>query len=325
MNNMPVFASPLGGLLEQYIAHRRMRGYKSADGEKDIRQFDAYAAASPITTDRLTKELVEAYIARRPGEKPSTQCHRVSTVRCFGKYLVRRGIDAYVLPNGILTVVKYGFVPYVLSTEEVARLMGAADLLPYRACSPQRHIVMPMMLRLIYGCGLRISEAIKLRVGDVDLKTGVLLVRAAKFNKNRYVPMAQSLLQRCRSYAERLAVAINAESPFLPSPTRGLYCIGTVGHAFRQCLIIAGISHTDDGPTVHSLRHSFAVHNLVRWGMENKDVNALLPYLSAYMGHENLLGTERYLKMTVEMFPEIRDRINAGCSWIMPEVSRHED
>lgn len=133
-----------------------MRGYKSASSEEDIRQFDVYVAASPITTDRLTKELVEAYIAHRPGEKPSTQCHRVSTVRCFGKYLVRCGTDAYVLPEGILTTGKYSFVPHVLSTEEVANLMGAAALLPYRARSPQRHIVIPMMLRLIYGCGLRI-------------------------------------------------------------------------------------------------------------------------------------------------------------------------
>ena len=73
------------------------------------------------------------------------------------------------------------------------------------------------------------------------------------------------------------------------------------------------------------MRHSFAVNNLVKWGMEGKDVNALLPYLSEYMGHENLLGTERYLRMTVEMFPEMRERISAGCSWIMPEVIYHED
>lgn len=324
MNDMPVFISPFGSLLKQYIAHRRMRGYKSASGEVDIRQFDAYVAALPVTTDRLTKELVEAYITRRPGEKPSTQNHRVSTVRCFGKYLVRCGIDAYVLTNGVLSVSKYGFIPYVLSTEEVARLISAADLLPYRACSPSRHIVLPMMFRLIYGCGLRISEAIKLRIEDVDLQTGVLLVRTAKFNKDRYVPMAQSLLQRCQNYAARLALGSNAKSPFLPSPARGLYCKSTIGYAFRQCLFMAGIPHTDDGPTVHSLRHSFAVHNLMRWSTAAKDVNALLPYLSAYMGHENLLGTERYLRMTLEMFPEMRTRISAECSWIMPEVSRHE-
>lgn len=237
MNDMPIYASPLGSLLKQYVAHRRMRGYKSASGEEDIRQFDVYAAASPIATGGLTKELVEAYIAHRPGEKPSTQCHRVSTVRCFGKYLVRCGIDAYVLPNGVLTISKYGFVPHVLSTEEVARLMGAADSLPYRANSPQRHIVIPMMLRLIYGCGLRISEAIKLRIEDVDLQNGVLLVRTAKFNKNRYVPMSQSLLQRCQNYAAHLAAHNNPKSPFLPSPARGLYCKSTIGYAFRQCLV----------------------------------------------------------------------------------------
>lgn len=161
-------------------------------------------------------------------------------------------------------------------------------------------------------------------MGDVDLQTGVLLVRAAKFNKDRYVPMVQSLHQRCRSYA-RVSMGGKAESPFLPSPSGGFYHKSTIGYAFRKCLAIAGIRHFDDGPTVHSLRHSFAVHNLVRWGEENKDVSTLLPYLSAYMGHENLLGTERYLRMTAEMFPEMRERISAGCSWLMPEVARHED
>ncbi len=324
MTDMPVFTSPLGNLLEQYVAHRRMRGYNSTGSEHYIRQLDTYVAVSPMATDQLTKELVESFIARRPGEKPATQNHRVSTVRCLGKYLVRCGIDAYVLPNGVLSVGKYTFVPHVLSIEELVSLMAAADLLPYRASSPQRRIVIPMMLRLIYGCGLRISEAIRLRVEDVDLQTGVLHIRAAKFNKDRYVPIALSLLRRCQDYVARLALGSAASLPFLPSPRRGFYHKSTIGYAFRQCLVIAGIPHTDDGPTVHSLRHSFAVHNLVRWAKEGKDVNTLLPYLSSYMGHENLLGTERYLRLTVEMFPEMRDRIRTGCSWILPEVSYHE-
>lgn len=324
MKDIPVFTSKLAPLLTQYILYRRMRGYRSVSCEADLRQFDAYAAASPITTDRLTKELVEAYIAHRPGEKPQTQHHRISAVRCFGKYLVRCGMDAYVLPNGVFTVGKYLFLPYVFSTEEVARLMNMADLLPYRACSPQRHIVIPMMLRLIYGCGLRISEAIKLRADDVDLKAGVLRIRTAKFNKDRYVPITQTMLQRCQSYAELLSVEQSARSPFFSSPTRGYYSYSAIGHAFRHCLVMAGIPHSDDGPTLHSLRHSFAIHNLVRWGREGKDINAMLPYLSAYMGHENLLGTERYLKMTVAIFPEMREHISAGCSWVMPEVGFHE-
>lgn len=257
------FKSTLANLLREYIVYRRMRGYK-AKSENYIRQFDIYATASPIAAAQLTKELVESFIARRPGEKPATQHHRVSTIRCFAKYLVRRGIDAYVLPYGILAVEKYSFVPYVFRKEEVVRLMAAADSLPYRATSPRRHIVIPMMLRLIYGCGLRISEAIGLRDEDVDLHNGVLLIRAAKFNKDRYVPMAQSLLACCQDYVAQLGIGSETDSPFLPSPRRRFYNQSTIGYAFHQCLVIAGIPHTNDGPTVHSLRHSFAVHNLVK-------------------------------------------------------------
>jgi len=326
MSSKPIFTSPFARLLEQYVSHKKMCGYKFETGEYNVRQFDAFATTSQIASGTLTKELVEAYIAIRPGEKPSTQSHRISTMRCFSKYLARCGYDAYVLPYGMLSVAKYGFVPHIFSSNEVSRLISAADSLPRRSNSRQRHVVIPMMFRLIYGCGLRISEAINLQIENVDINTGVIFVRAAKFNKDRYVPMALSLLEKCRVYASAVLTGNNnAKSPFLPAPSGGFYCRSTVEHAFRQCLAIAGIPHYDDGPTVHSLRHSFACQCLVKWSREGKDINAMLPYLSAYMGHENLLGTERYLRMTKEMFPEVRERISAGCSWLMPEVDRSEN
>jgi len=324
MSRKPAFISPFGSMLEKYVEHKRMRGYKFDAGEYNIRQFDAYVAASPTATSQLTKALVENYIARRPGEKATTQSHRISTVRGFGKYLVRCGIDAYIQPYGTLSVAKYGFVPHIFSSEEVSRLLSAADALPYCANSPLRNIVIPIVFRVIYGCGLRISEAINLTAEDVNLQTGVIHVRATKFNKDRYVPMAQTLLCKCRDYATRVAVDVHTKSPFFPSPTESFYTKSTIGHAFSQCLAIAGIPHFDDGPTVHSLRHSWAVQNLVKWDTEGKDVSAMLPYLSAYMGHENLLGSERYLRMTMEMFPKIKKRISSECSWIMPEVVRSE-
>jgi integrase len=326
MNNNPFFMSSFASMIERYIEHKKTCGYKFETGEYEIRQFDAFAAALPIASGVLSKELVEAYIELRPGEKHSTQSHRISTIRCFGKYLVRCGLDAYVLPRGVLSVIKYGFVPHIFSRKDVVRLIAAADSLPYRANAPRRHIVIPMMFRLIYGCGLRISEAINLKIEDVDICTGVICIHGAKFNKDRYVPMAQSLLEKCRIYASKVVTSnSNTGLPFLPAPSGGFYNKSTIGHAFRQCLALAGIPHYDDGPTVHSLRHSFACHCLVKWGNEGKDINAMLPYLSAYMGHENLLGTERYLRVTKEILPEVRGRITAGCSWLMPEVTCHDD
>jgi integrase len=324
MKDAPAFTSPFGMQLNQFIEHKRMQGYKFITGEWNLRCFDAYVTALRAQEERLTKELVEAYIALRPGEKPSNQSHRISAMRCFGKYLVRCGVDAYVLPYGVLSIKKYGFIPHIFNEEEIIRFMNAADSLPETMNSPLRHIVIPMMFRMIYGCGLRISEACNLLAKDVDINNGVLFIRGTKFNKDRYVPMAKSLRQRCRSYVESAPIISEAGSPFFPNSSNNPYTRSTIGHAFRQCLVIAGIPHFDDGPTVHSLRHSFAVRNLVKWGMEGKDANALLPYLSAYMGHENLLGTERYLRLTMDAFPELRERIKAGCSWMMPEVVRHE-
>jgi len=324
MNQNYIYISPLGSLLKKYVEHRRMCGYKADTSIHNVRQLDKFAAYSPLTSAHLSKELVEAYIASRPGEKKSTQSQRVSTVRGFGKYLVRCGIDAYVLPYGTFSVAKYSFIPHVFNSKEISRLFSAAESLPYCANSPIRNIVIPMMFRVIYGCGLRISEALKLTVEDVNLQTGIILVRATKFNKNRYVPMAQSLFDRCKEYADRVVAEADAQSPFFPSPSLSFYSKSTIGYAFLQSLAIAGIPHFDDGPTVHSLRHSFAVENLIRWDEEGKDVNLMLPYLSAYMGHENLLGTERYLRMTVDMLPEVKKRISVGCSWIIPEVVRDD-
>ena len=125
-----------------------MQGYKFIVGEWDLRCFDTYVATLPAQANRLTKELVEAYIALRPGEKPSNQAHRISTMRCFGKYLVRCGVDAYVLPYGVLSIAKYGFIPHIFNEEEIVRFMSAADSLRETMNSPFRHIVIPMMFRV---------------------------------------------------------------------------------------------------------------------------------------------------------------------------------
>ena len=68
-------------------------------------------------------------------------------------------------------------------------------------------------------------------------------------------------------------------------------------------------------------RHSFACHRIMRWAREGTDVNAMLPVLSAYLGHEGLRGTERYLRLTAEMMPELREAVER-LSWVIPGSGR---
>ena len=109
-------------------------------------------------------------------------------------------------------------------------------------------------------------------------------------------------------------------APMFPSP-KGFYRGWSVSTTFRQLLVVAGIPHTDDGPTLHSLRHSFACHRIMRWAREGTDVNAMLPVLSAYLGHASLRGTERYLRLTAEMMPELRESVER-LSWVIPGSGR---
>lgn len=321
MSEKAVYESALSSKIASYVAARRAEGNKFVTGAYLMRQLDRLACDMGWGQDVLGRELVEEYVSPRPGEREATRANRVSAVRCFGRHLAAGGDEgAYVLPAVGLSVGKYDFVPRLLTEKEVARLFAAADSMRPCGVSPLRHVVTPMLLRVTYCCGLRISEATGLLWRDVDLERGVLAVRGAKFNKDRRVPMSGSLLAACRDYASAMEpFGRRPESWFLPSPN-GRYSSSAVGTTFRALLAAAGIPHYDDGPTLHSLRHSFACHRLAAWARDGTDVAAMMPYLSAYMGHEGLLGTERYLRLTGEMAPDLRGLVEATCSWVVPGV-----
>jgi len=178
---------------------------------------------------------------------------------------------------------------------------------------------MPEIFRLLYGCGLRLGEALNLRVRDVDLNKGVLTVRQGKFRKDRLVPPALSLVNRLRAYAARLGDR-PPDAIFFPSPRDGPISLGAVYSLFRELLIRCAIPHggRGKGPRVHDLRHGFAVHTLLRWYREGADLNAKLPLLATYLGHQRLLGTQRYLHLTAELFPEVMARVDAAFSDVIP-------
>lgn len=308
----------LGRSIAAYVAARRSQGYKFVTGGEVLGRLDRLASETGLAEGGLSRELVEAFVAPVPGEAARTRGVRVSAVRCLGSWLASRGEPAYVVPKGAASgVAKYGSKPRLLTEGEVARLLSAADSMAPRPQAPLRHLVMPALFRTVYACGLRISEALNLAVDDVDLAGGVIYVRGAKFNKDRAVPMSDALSERLRGYSPGTLAGRPGFSAFFPSPF-GFYEHSSAGLVFRTLLQAAGIPHYDDGPTVHSLRHSFACHRLARWAAAGEDVGALLPYLSAYMGHEGLLGTERYLRLTAEMRPDLRGRIEKSCSWMIP-------
>ena len=315
----PALSSPLAPSIEGLIASKRAQGYKYVASAYLLSKLDEFALESSWDSPTLGRELAEGFAAPRPGESWETTSGRRSVVRALGEFQVRRGEGAYVLPPGGPRP-KGRFAPVVLTEDEVRALLAAADSMVPTTRSPLRHVVVPALLRTTYACGLRIGEALTLTVSDVDLGAGLLTIRPenAKFRKGRTIPMSEALRQRLAEYGGRMGVR-GAPAPLFPSP-KGLYGPYTMCRLFHGLLLAAGIPHTDVGPTLHSLRHSFACHCIMRWAREGTDVNASLPFLSAYLGHEGIEGTERYLRLTAEMLPDLREAIEGKLSWVIPEA-----
>jgi len=184
----------------------------------------------------------------------------------------------------------------------------------------QRHRTLPLLFRLLYGCGLRVSEALALRVGDVDLAVGTVHIRDAKFGKERIVPLHPSLVQRFRQH---LPTSLTLTDPgwfVFPSPKGGAYGASTIYIYFRRFLWAAGISHggRGRGPRLHDLRHTFAVHCLQRWVTEEVELSSALPYLSAYLGHTGLKGTQDYLRLTAELYPHVVTAVESRFGPMLP-------
>ena len=214
------------------------------------------------------------------------------------------------------------FVPYIFTHEEIERIFQTADRIKSRSVSPHIHKILPVLLRMLYGCGLRVSEALQLTDQDVDLERGILTIRHAKFDQDRLIPMSSSLTEACRSY--RATMHLLPADYFFPARDRSQMSPLTIYNRFREILRISNIAYNGPGkgPRLHDLRHTFAVHTLQSWVKDRNDIYCMLPMLSVYLGHQRSSSTGRYLRLTAEVYPEIVSITSENCGYVIPSVRR---
>jgi site-specific recombinase XerD len=181
---------------------------------------------------------------------------------------------------------------------------------------PLRPEVMHTIIGLLYTLGLRISEAVHLQIGDIDEDRGALFIRQTKFFKERYVPYGPRLARHIASYLEaRRAMAPEPrkeDAVFIGWAGRPV-TIDRIRRHFKEVMIAAGIAPVNGAalPRVHDLRHTFAVHRLLRWYREGVDVQERLVLLSTFMGHGNIYATQQYLTITGALLDEANKRFRA--------------
>jgi len=298
------FTGPLAEPISNFLGEMRLSGYVYNEEGYYLRQIARTAEQEGLEANCLPKEFVESWCQKREHECHSNWGSRVVVMRKLTEYMSIRGMEAHK-PTIKVRQKKSAFTPHIYTDSELQRIFEQADLLPFYPNCPNRGPVASLLFRMLYSCGLRIFEALNLTMQDVDMDRGVLTILDSKFGKSRYVPMSPSLTERCREYAELIRGEAPIDAPFFPAPDGGPYSERAVYTTFRHILENAGIPHTGCGPRIHDLRHTFSVRCLKKWILSGKDLNAALPVLSAYLGHKGLNGTQKYLRLTADMYPDI--------------------
>ena len=295
------FESCFGPDFHDFIKYKRSLGFGYVRRDYILRRFDRFLVAAGAKRKHDLEQAALDWLASQPQRKPQTVAGDMAAARQLLAFLHRRDPRRYPAPNLPPNPRAQKFKPYIFSEEEVLHLVDLAKGLgpPEYRCA-----LYPALILLLYGTGLRFGEALRLRMRDVDLGNRVMWIVECK-GRTRWVPFHASLsapLEQYLRFRRWLTVPAPDDGFFAGLNGRNL-SIFTAGGAIRSLFCDAGLKPRSgrSGPRPTDFRHTFAVHRLTQWYREGVDLHARLPWLSAYLGHVNLLGTEKYLTATPEL------------------------
>lgn len=294
-------------LIDEYVTFKQSLGMRFRTESVILKAF--WGAMGDIDITQVSPQSVQNYLA---GTGPITAFwHRkFEALSGFYRYATTRGHIALSPLPTILPKRPPTFQPYIYTHDEYRRLVEMAHILDESQRCQVQSATFRTLLLLLYGTGLRISEALSLTLTDVDLSGSLLTIHNTKFFKTRWVPIGPQLNTVLVTYSKlrrQLPRPAQNVSAFLATRRGGALVRSTTERIFRLLCEHAGIRRSDEGrfqPRLHDIRHTFALNRLISWYREGADVQRLLPYLSTYLGHVDVKATQRYLTMTPELLHE---------------------
>jgi integrase len=318
---MDEYKSILAPFFKSYVEFKRSLGYK-IQSTHVFRNFDSYLCEQDYNSISLSETILSSWCKRRVNESEATRYQRINNIKNFAVYLNGFGYPSFVprLPKGCART----FSPYIFTQEELDRFFTSCDHFQYKVHYQSLHQILPALFRLLYGCGLRIGEALSLKFNDVDLKTGCITIHETKNGEERRLPVSDSLKTVLKQYVAHYRSNASGGEYFFVKQNGERCSASTIYKKFRKILFHADISHRGKGkgPRLHDFRHTFSVCSLVQMAEKGLDLYYCLPLLSKYLGHKSLAATDSYVRLTAEMHPKLLDKINRICAFIFPDFSR---
>jgi integrase/recombinase XerD len=314
------FKSIFSRQIQEMLEYRVSMGYSVKDYNKIFANFDRFCMNHFLNEAILTKEIAFAWCNDAKGNGKGG-FNRASALRGFAQYILLTGQEAYIMPPSFFPMPK-SKPPIIMNNVELKNFFEATDRYHNSKKNILCEFTVPVIFRLQYACGMRPQEVRCLRFMDFNFTESTIYIADGKRHKDRCLPVNADVMEMCKRYNRIVEKLIPNRTYFFQSQSGDAYTTNSLCSAFRMCWRMSGNETNRGSCTPYALRHNFATQILMRWIEEGRNLDAMIPYLSAYMGHESFTATYYYIHLLPERLALMDFTRSDG---IIPEVYNYEE
>lgn len=318
----PSFTSSFAEELDSYLNYRENLELTIGDYTSSLKKLDDFMV-NECGSKIFTKNNADKWIQKLPTESPQGHYRRINVSKLFFMFLFPQGYDLFLFDdvrNPPIT-----FTPHIYTKDEIQRYFEAVDT--YDSSKNLYHkIQLPVLFRILYSCGTRITETLMIRKMDIDLKEGIIHLSETKNKKERYIVLSKSLNDLMKQFADKTFYRLHDDDYIFQNYRGKRITADPIYEIHRKILLKAGIPYkgNGEGPRIHDWRHTFVINSFKQMADTGIDMYVALPILSTYLGHATIMATERYLRMTMELFPEISEKMEKSFEKVFEGVAYAE-
>jgi integrase len=286
-------------LFLEYIQYKRSLGFDYGFGViSNLIKLNDYLNSNNLTTIKIPEVLFYKWIQLRDDEAVSTQQKRYSAIHGFSQFLIKQGYkNIYDSEN--IVYKKENYIPHIYTSEEINKIFETADTIKFsnRKCIYDHHKMLPIVLRLLYSTGMRISEVLNLKLKDIDKHTGAIYIWDSKNHISRRIIISNSMQSVLIKYMNLISFN-STENYIFHGKDYRKYSYDSVFARFHQILTKLNYFENSNHLRIHDMRHTFSVRALENMEDLGYDLYTSLPLLTKYLGHNSVNETEYYIRLT---------------------------
>ena len=304
------FKSVFAQEMLKYLDYMVANGHKEVSFRNRLMQFDRFCVEQEILEPIFTNLHADEWLKRKQNEASTTHYSRINAIKQLLMYLNRKGYNVIVTRD--IGFKQTDFQPHIYNDSEIARYFHAVDT--YESSRNRKDAIQfPVIFRILYCCGTRINETLGIRKQDVDLENGIIKLYTTKNNCERYIVLGDDLQELIQRFAEKCFYLLSDEDYIFTTSNGSRMSGDIIYNVHRMFLQHAGIPYFGGGkgPRIHDWRHTMAVRSFKQMTDAGMDMYVALPILSTYLGHKTIYATERYLRLTMSIYPYIEEKFRS--------------